>query len=210
MPPSGQPSPRPERTVTADLLLVALHGEGGHRDDRDRLEVLVLLDPLGHFQSRDLRQLNIHQNQIGLVLARDAQRVHAVLGLQNIVAARLKQVVEQLHVKLVILDHQNSLGGSIRRIVCHTRAPILSQFPPGHVAQEAVSAPPAGNGPVCLRPCGQGQSIGPKPEPQRNSRRIKLTSRKGIQPGHDPGTQQPNQKSAPRPTWAPINPARPA
>src|SRR5216683_3188729 len=100
-------------TTLADLLLVALHGEGGHRDDRDRLEVVVLLDPLGHFEARYLRQLDIHEDQIRVMLARELQRLHAVLGLQRIVTMRLQQVMEQLHIKVIVLDDENSLGHRI-------------------------------------------------------------------------------------------------
>src|SRR5512143_897371 len=37
-------------TALKDLLFVALHGEGRHRDDRDRTEIVVLLDPLRDLQ----------------------------------------------------------------------------------------------------------------------------------------------------------------
>src|SRR5262245_29328986 len=33
----------------ADALLVPLHGEGGHCDDGNRLEIRIVLEPLGHF-----------------------------------------------------------------------------------------------------------------------------------------------------------------
>ena len=42
-----------------DALLVALHGEGGHGDDGDVVQLLVVLQPFGDFQARDFRQLNI-------------------------------------------------------------------------------------------------------------------------------------------------------
>ena len=44
-----------------------------------------------------------------MMLARDVERLHAVLGLQDLVAVRVEQVVEELHVQLVVLDDQNRL-----------------------------------------------------------------------------------------------------
>src|ERR1035441_2179803 len=35
----------------ADALLVALHGEGGDRHDRSRLEIGIVLEPFGHFEA---------------------------------------------------------------------------------------------------------------------------------------------------------------
>src|SRR5438552_2406313 len=71
-------------TALADLFLVALHGKRRDRDDRDGAQFVVLLDPFGDLQPRNLRQLNIHQDQIGAVLARQLERRHTVLGLQCI------------------------------------------------------------------------------------------------------------------------------
>jgi hypothetical protein len=45
------------------------------------------------------------------VLSRELQRFHAVLGLQNVVAVRLDQIVEELHVELVVFDDQDRLLG---------------------------------------------------------------------------------------------------
>src|ERR1700683_2433983 len=70
----------------ADFFLVALHGERGHRDDRDHFQLVIFLDPLRHFEAGDLRQLNVHQDEIGMILAREPQRLHAILGLQRVVA----------------------------------------------------------------------------------------------------------------------------
>ena len=45
-----------------------------------------------------------------MMLARDVQRLHAVLGLQDVVAMGVQQVVEELHVELIVLHDQNGLG----------------------------------------------------------------------------------------------------
>src|SRR5260221_94797 len=93
----------------AGLFLVALHRKRRHRDDRDRAQFVVLLDPFGDLQPRDLRQLDIHQNEVGAMQARELQRLHTGLGLQRVVTMRLEQVVEELHMELVVLDDQSGL-----------------------------------------------------------------------------------------------------
>src|SRR6266540_492157 len=49
-------------TALTDPLLVTLHRKCGHRDHRNDLELGVFLEPLGYFETRDFRQLNVHQD----------------------------------------------------------------------------------------------------------------------------------------------------
>ena len=70
-------------------------------------QVRVVLEPLGDLEPRDFGQLNIHQDQVGPVLARESDRLHAALGLHGLVAMRFEKIVEELHVQLIILDDQN-------------------------------------------------------------------------------------------------------
>ena len=67
-------------------------------------QVIVFLQPLRHFEAGHLRQLNIHQNEIGLVLAGKLKRLHAVARLQRSVAVRIQQIMEELHIQLIVLD----------------------------------------------------------------------------------------------------------
>src|ERR1700688_807802 len=93
----------------ADALLVALHGEGGNRHDRDRFELGIVLEPFGHFEAGYLRQLDVHQNQIGPVLARKIERLDPVAGADGLVAMRFQEVVEELHIQLVVFHDQDGL-----------------------------------------------------------------------------------------------------
>src|ERR1700688_4519501 len=93
----------------ADALLVALHGEGGDRHHGDRLELGIVLEPFGHFETGDFRQLDIHQNQIGPVFAREIERLDPIAGADGLVAVRLQEVVEELHIQLVVLHDQDGL-----------------------------------------------------------------------------------------------------
>src|SRR5439155_2297350 len=51
--------------AVADLLLIALHRERGHRDDWDAAQIIVFLEPFGDLEARHLGQLDIHQDQVG-------------------------------------------------------------------------------------------------------------------------------------------------
>src|SRR6185437_8269841 len=64
----------------ADALLVTLHGKSRHRHHGDRLQLRVVLQPLRHFQTGHFRQLDIHQDEVGPVLAREVERLDAVPG----------------------------------------------------------------------------------------------------------------------------------
>src|SRR5580698_6727738 len=57
----------------ADALLVALHGEGGHRHDGDGPEILIVLEPLGDFEAGHFGELDVHEDQIGPMLAREIE-----------------------------------------------------------------------------------------------------------------------------------------
>ena len=85
-----------------DFFLVALHGESGNGDYRNMAQIFLLLNPLCDLKAGDLRQLNIHQNEIGFVEAREFHRFDAAPGLQGLLPMRLQKIVEQLHVQLIV------------------------------------------------------------------------------------------------------------
>src|SRR5690606_12249009 len=49
----------------------------------------------------------VHQNEIRAMLARQPERLYAIAGLQGGVAVRLEQVVEELHIELIVFDDEN-------------------------------------------------------------------------------------------------------
>jgi hypothetical protein len=97
-------------TSLANLLFVTLHNEGRDGDDRDGLEIVIPLDPLRHLKAGNVRQLNVHDDEVRMVLTRQLERRHAVLGLQRSIAIRFKQIMKQLHVEVVVLDDENPLA----------------------------------------------------------------------------------------------------
>jgi hypothetical protein len=90
-------------------LFVPLHRESCDGYDGNVPQAIVFLEPLRHIQAGNLRKLDIHDDQIGAMLPRKRDGVYSVPRLQRLVAMRLKQVVEELHVKLIVLDDQNGL-----------------------------------------------------------------------------------------------------
>ena len=73
-----------------DALLVALHRERGHCDNRNGLELTVFLEPLGYFEPGYFRQLNVHQNQVGAALAGEIEGPDAVARADGMVAVSLQ------------------------------------------------------------------------------------------------------------------------
>src|SRR6516225_2566934 len=105
-----------------DAFLVALHCEGGDGHDRYRAQLRIVLDPPRHFEARDLRKLDIHQNEIGSKLAHKIERLETVAGAFSPIAMCLKQIAKELHVELVVFHDQDGF--------CHPALPS-QRYDPG-------------------------------------------------------------------------------
>src|SRR4029450_6270435 len=91
----------------AEALLIALHGESRDGDHRDTLQLVVFLQPLRDFEPRYLRKLNVHEDQAWALPAGGPPGLPAVSRLERLVAVRVEEIVEELHIELVILDDQD-------------------------------------------------------------------------------------------------------
>src|SRR5205085_11242942 len=69
-----------------------------------------VLEPFGDFKAGHFGQLDVHDDQVRTMLAREIQRVNAVARADGLVAMCLQQVVEELHVELVVLHDQDGFG----------------------------------------------------------------------------------------------------
>src|SRR6202045_3808123 len=119
-------------TPVPHFLLVALHREGGHRDDRDHPQIGVSLDPLRDFQTGYFRQLDVHQDQIRTMLTSKRKRLDTVLGLQCTIAVSDEKIVEEFHIEVVVLDDQHLLpdrssGVHLRFCTVQCHAPSLEK-----------------------------------------------------------------------------------
>ena len=55
-------------TTFADFFLVPLHREGSNGNNGNRLDILIILDSSGDVETRYFRQLDIHKNEVGMVI----------------------------------------------------------------------------------------------------------------------------------------------
>src|SRR5437764_5451490 len=91
-------------------VLVAAHGVCGQRQDGDLARALVALELLHHAQAVDAGQVNVHQDQIDrLAAARHRHRLLAACGLHDLISPLLQEELHELHVHLVVFDHQDPL-----------------------------------------------------------------------------------------------------
>ena len=70
-------------------------------------------DPTGRFVAVHDRQLNIHQNEVGLVLGHSRQCLDAIFSFDKIVIQRRKHIADDLAIVLLIFDHENALAHSV-------------------------------------------------------------------------------------------------
>src|ERR1700742_3064098 len=103
-------------TALADALLVALHGKGRDGNDGNGAQLRIVLDPAGDLEAGDLRQLDVHQDQIGPHLADQIERLVPVAGARGLIAMRFQQIAKELHVELVVLHDQDGF--------CHPVPPV--------------------------------------------------------------------------------------
>src|SRR6185503_11722433 len=68
------------------------------------------LQPLRHFETGDLGKLDVHHDQVGMVPAGEIESLDAIAGADGLIAVRLQQVVEELHVELVVFHDQDGLA----------------------------------------------------------------------------------------------------
>lgn len=93
----------------ADAFLVALAGIGRNGEHRNRAQGAVFLRRFDQIEAGDVRQLDVHDNQVGHELTRTVQRVETVGNGIDSVALACEHVAEELPVEIVVLDNENSL-----------------------------------------------------------------------------------------------------
>ena len=89
----------------------------------NRAQLRIVLDPARDFEAGHLRQLDIHQDQIGPMLAHEIERLDAVAGADGLIAMRFQQIAKELHIELVVLHDQDGF--------CHPVPPNPQGNTPG-------------------------------------------------------------------------------
>src|SRR5271154_2646182 len=94
----------------ARLSLVAGERVGGHRDDRHCSQFGDRANAPSCFVTVDDRQLDIHQNQVGLLALRQRYALGAVHRLDQLVTDARQKIADDLAIILGVLDNQDALG----------------------------------------------------------------------------------------------------
>src|SRR6185369_6869043 len=91
-------------------LAILRHRRGRHRDDRDRRGGRPGAQLPQRLDTVDAGQVDVHQDQRGVLLARQPDAVLPRVGLEHAVALDGEHVAYQLAVLLVVLDDQDQLA----------------------------------------------------------------------------------------------------
>src|SRR5580704_14950261 len=94
----------------ARLVLVARQRVGGDGDHRDRPQRRIGLDAARRLVAVHHRHLDVHQNQVGLVLGGLGHALGAVMRLDHVVARHAEKVAQDLAIVLGVLDHEYLLA----------------------------------------------------------------------------------------------------
>src|SRR5262245_47189326 len=57
-----------------------------------------------------MRQLNVHENEVGMLLFRSANAGLAIPGFRHLISGTAQEVAEDLPIVLLVLDYQNALA----------------------------------------------------------------------------------------------------
>jgi hypothetical protein len=95
------------------------------------MQLVVFLQPFGDFEAGDLRQLDVHQDQVRAVRARKIERFQAVAGADRLVAAasirsRKSFMLSSLSSTIITFFEERKTSGVIQFILAHE--PTLLQF----------------------------------------------------------------------------------
>jgi hypothetical protein len=87
---------------------------------------------------RDVGQLKVHQDQVGLLIAGEGNPLDAPSGTNGFVTMSLKDIPQELHIERVVLDDQDPLG-------CRSRVRKgFYQFENSRALQQRIGWYPAG------------------------------------------------------------------
>ena len=116
--------PRREEPLAVAVHRLCREGEHGHLR-----RPFALAKAPERLATVDVRQLDVHEDEVGHVLVRQLDCVLTRGRLESAVAACLEDVSEQLHVLLVVLDDEDELVGQ------------RSAHPPGSVNTKVLPLP---------------------------------------------------------------------
>src|SRR3954470_10171304 len=92
-------------------LPVLPHRQGRHRHDRHFARPLAAPEEMQSLRSVHARQLEVHEDEIGTVLLRQGDSFLARTCFEHVEAGEMQDVAEELEIALVVLHHEDSVGG---------------------------------------------------------------------------------------------------
>src|SRR5713101_408461 len=90
-----------------DLAAVARRHRGGERDHRDARRLRVRAQLLERFDAVDAWELDVHQDEVGLLLLRELHALLARDRFDRLIAFRLEDVARELHVFFIVFNDKN-------------------------------------------------------------------------------------------------------
>ncbi|MNJ73698.1 hypothetical protein D3C77_705290 [compost metagenome] len=87
-----------------------LAGTRGDHDDRQVLELFIVADQVGDFETVHARHLHVQQHQVGFVLLQLGDGIDAVLGQQDLHAMAFQQAAGDLAHGHRVVDHHDPGG----------------------------------------------------------------------------------------------------
>src|SRR4029077_3015231 len=114
----------PRESALLEPVAAAFELHRAQRDERDRGCPLVVTKPPGGLHATDVRQLEVHEDDVGAVLHRDRDRVDACRCFQRVEACGAEHVACELAVALIVVDYKRN---GHRRILAQCRSAWCSQ-----------------------------------------------------------------------------------
>src|SRR5262249_45461688 len=91
-------------------LLLTVERVRGDRDDRDRSQRRISLDPARGGVTVYYRELDVHQDKVWPLLCDRRERLFAVFGFDNLIICRGQHIADNSATIRLVLDNQNPLA----------------------------------------------------------------------------------------------------
>ena len=89
---------------------VAIHGQTREGDHRDIRQLRRLFETPGSAQAIQAGELDIHEDEVRMMPGSQFQTGFRLAGFQDLVVAEGQDAAHQLHVQVIVFDHQNGMG----------------------------------------------------------------------------------------------------
>src|SRR3974377_171334 len=92
------------------FVVVAAQSVGSYGDNGNAFEFRIGLDATRRLVAVHMRQLDVHENKVGMLLFRSANTGLAIPGFRHLISGTAQEVAEDLPIVLLVLDYQNAFA----------------------------------------------------------------------------------------------------